>query len=214
MENASKALLMAGGILIALLIIAVLVYTFGTMSNFFKEQQTEEEIEQLTAFNNQYEAYNRKLLRGTDVVSVINKAISNNEKYGPNGYNETNYLIQVEFQITDTMGNLESGKTYGIEQFNTIKRNEEDFKQLKEKIFDCKEVRYHATTGRVNYILFVERKQNTRNIEKMKKGGYNGKCIKSINYIGRSIDRSSIVNPYGICITSLGKFFRNNRSKH
>jgi type II secretory pathway pseudopilin PulG len=160
MENASKALLMAGGVLIAVLIIGILLYSFGSMSGYFEEQASQEEIEQLAEFNNQYEAYNRKLLRGTDVVSVLNKAINNNEKYGVNGYNEPNYLIEVEFTIKDTTGNLQDGQTYNISNYEIIKQNSDDFTELKRKIFDCTEIKYDKTTGRVNYILFTERKQN------------------------------------------------------
>ena len=78
MENASKALLMAGGILIAVLIIGVLIYSFGTMSGYFSAEQDIEAAQQLKIFNDQYESYNRKLLRGTDVISVMNKAININ----------------------------------------------------------------------------------------------------------------------------------------
>lgn len=160
MENASKALLMAGGILIALLIMALLVYSFGTMSGFFDRESEIEKSEQLTAFNNQYEAYNRKLLRGTDVVSVINKAISNNEKYGQNGYDEPEYIIQVEFELVESVGNLQVGKKYNINDFNEMKKNSDNFTDFKRKIFNCKEIKYNNLTGRVNYLSFIEKQQS------------------------------------------------------
>jgi hypothetical protein len=158
MENASKALLIAGGVLIAILIIAMLVYSFGSISGYFEEKNSKEEIDQLTAFNAQYEAYNRKLLRGTDVVSVLNKAISNNEKYE---YKEYNYIIGVEFIIKETAGNWKAGKAYNITDYETMKQNENDFTELKRKIFDCTEVEYNEVTGRIDYILFTERKTET-----------------------------------------------------
>ncbi|MBO5478576.1 MAG: hypothetical protein J6A04_02520 [Clostridia bacterium] len=158
MENASKALLMAGGVLIALLIIGLLIYSFGTMSGYFETENTKEQAEQLKAFNDQYEAYNRKLLRGTDVVSVINKVIDNNEKYGINGYNEPNYIIQVEFELIDSVGNLEAGRIYNISNYSEMKKNQEDFTDFKRRIFNCKEIKYNKSTGRVNYISFIERK--------------------------------------------------------
>lgn len=82
MENASKALIIAGGILISILILSVLVYSFGNISQYFSSEEKVQQTEQLTTFNNQYESYNKKLLRGTDVISVINKAKDNNTKYG------------------------------------------------------------------------------------------------------------------------------------
>lgn len=83
MENASKALLMAGGMLLAILLISVGVLGYTRIKSF---KTTEAEIsakKQIQAFNAEYEAYNRKLLRGIDVISVVNKAISNNEIQDP-----------------------------------------------------------------------------------------------------------------------------------
>lgn len=37
--------------------------------------------EEILAFNNGFEAYNKKLMYGIDVISVLNKAIDNNRKY-------------------------------------------------------------------------------------------------------------------------------------
>lgn len=168
MENASKALTIAGGILIAILIIAALMTMFGSSSGMFRAEQDKKEIEQVVAFNNQYESYNKKLLRGTDVISVINKVIDNNKKYGVNGYNEPNYIMNVEFEMkealvytTDGISNDSSfkvGQKYDINSFSTIKSNQELFTDFKRRIFDCVSVKYNNTTGRVNYMLFVERK--------------------------------------------------------
>ena len=81
MENASKALLIAGGILLAMLVAALLVYLNSNIQ-IIKTAQSEKTFqEQLTAFNMQYEAYNKRIMYGTDIISVINKAIDNNEQY-------------------------------------------------------------------------------------------------------------------------------------
>ncbi len=157
MENASKALLMAGGVLIAILIIAILVYSFGTMGGYFDTENAEKQAEQLKIFNDQYEVYNRKLLRGVDVISVINKVLDNNQKYGPSEYDEPNYLMQVELEIKETVGNLQKGNTYLLEDYIKMRQNTENFTDFKRKVFDCKEIQYNRETGRVNYICFTER---------------------------------------------------------
>ena len=80
MENASKALVIAGGILLAMLTISLL---FLLLSNINSSKMTEEEklaAKQLQEFNQQWEAYNKKVLYGTDVISVLNKAMDNNSK--------------------------------------------------------------------------------------------------------------------------------------
>lgn len=145
------------------------------MNGYFEEEQLKEKTEQLVAFNNQFEAYNRKLLRGTDVISVINKVLDNNKKYGKNGYNEENYLMQVEFEMKEEIvyveGNrqanvtFEVGKSYTVDSFSSIKNNEYAFTDFKRRIFDCVEVKYSKITGRINYMKFTERKMTQNEYE-------------------------------------------------
>ena len=78
MENASKALLIAGGILLAMLVAAMLVLLNNNIQTLRTAQSDKTFHEQLVAFNMQYEAYNKKIMYGTDVISVVNKAIDNN----------------------------------------------------------------------------------------------------------------------------------------
>lgn len=160
MENASKALTIAGGILIAVLTIGLLVYVFTAMGTMSSEQENQELIQQAKEFNEQYEAFNHNLLRGTDVISVINKMVSNNTKYGPSGSNETEYLMSMEFEIKEELTdvNFQVGNRYNMSSFTTIRNNAEAFTDFKRKIFDCKQVKYNPKTGRVNYMLFIERK--------------------------------------------------------
>lgn len=73
MENASKALLMAGGILIAIIIIALLVKSFSSVSSFQKAKLTEEEQAQIIAFNEKYTKYVGQYVYGTEVLTLINK---------------------------------------------------------------------------------------------------------------------------------------------
>lgn len=176
MENASKALLMAGGILIAVLIIGLLVYMFNSSSQLFKTSEDIEQLEQIVAFNKEYEAYNRKLMRGTDIVSIINKANSNNTKYEL----LPEYKISVEFELIEELGYIKKevekdGKTIIIidkgnrtilpgwysndgDKWDEIKNNAEAFTDFKRRVFDCTKVEYSNETRRVNKMYFKERK--------------------------------------------------------
>lgn len=84
MENASKALLIAGGVLIALIIITMFIMMFSRISNINKEQEEQTKIEQLNAFNMAFEAYGKKVMYGADVITLINKVAENNKKYSGN----------------------------------------------------------------------------------------------------------------------------------
>ena len=78
MENASKALLIAGGVLIAILIVSVLVVTLNIVNSNQKTREKALATEQLVKFNQKYEAYNKKALRGTDIITLMKMAIENN----------------------------------------------------------------------------------------------------------------------------------------
>ena len=84
MENASKALLIAGGVLLAMMILALAVYVFTAMGGFAESQDRKKLTEQIEAFNNSYLAYNKSVMYGTDVLTVSNKAEENNLAYKDN----------------------------------------------------------------------------------------------------------------------------------
>ncbi len=73
MENISKALLIAGGILIGITIIALVTNTFNNMSIFQRTQLSEEEQKQLTAFNEKYTKYLNQYVYGIEVRNLMNK---------------------------------------------------------------------------------------------------------------------------------------------
>ena len=145
MENASKALIMAGSVLIALMIIGALLLMFNSLSSYQKvgEQNTREA--QVIEFNNQYETYNRKNVRGSDLYSLLNKVADYNRRKSTEGtgtQDEGQYLAYQPIKITfDLDGKLEqfyapiasSRDTYthliqkgGYEQSSTINEFEND----------------------------------------------------------------------------------------
>ncbi len=78
MENASKALIMAGGMLIALMIIGALILMFSNLSNYQQTRVEGEVDRQVVEFNNQYSTYNRPDVRGSELYSLLNRAINYN----------------------------------------------------------------------------------------------------------------------------------------
>ena len=68
MENASKALMIAGGVLISVLIISVALMVYNNMSSLSNSKQQVLEAEQLSKYNMQWESYNRDNLREADIV--------------------------------------------------------------------------------------------------------------------------------------------------
>ena len=81
MENATKALIIVANLMLAVIILSVVVYFFENMSILPTEEERVKKTEQARKFNLEYEVYDKKLMYGVDVISALNKANNNNEKY-------------------------------------------------------------------------------------------------------------------------------------
>lgn len=109
MENATEALYIAAGTLLGVMIISIVVFFFRRVGSLQEQQDRIMTADQLAEWNNMYLAYNKKIMYGTDLISVLNKAQSNNEKYVNGkgfltGYKYTNsYLINIEFTLNSPL---------------------------------------------------------------------------------------------------------------
>ena len=71
MENASKAIIMAGGILIGIIILSLLIWTFRPMGDVFEEQGEALSEEQLEKYNRQFNTFDKSLY-GSELLSLKN----------------------------------------------------------------------------------------------------------------------------------------------
>lgn len=112
MENASKALLMAGGILIALLIISALILMFNQIGAYGKSQEEMKKNSQIVEFNKDFEKYlDDKGITGADVISLFNKVNDYNQKTvnvsnGDDAEKTLDYTIKIKLTV------------YGLDKFN------------------------------------------------------------------------------------------------
>lgn len=160
MENAAKALLIAGGIAIALIIISLLVYSANKISEIGEINQKEAEVKQLAEFNAEYEAYNKKLMYGAEVLSVINKAEDNNIKYEDDAY-------KITIKVWDE-NNVEQIAVYNYKATSNSYLNKELYKIFvgyhkadgtkvdgkKTNAYECTSIDYSDKTGRVVSMTF------------------------------------------------------------
>ena len=133
MENAAKALVIAGGVLLGIISLTLLVYMFSNLSIIGNAQAEKKENEQLQAWNAEWEAYNKKLLYGAEVLTVINKARDNNNEYNNNS------MYMVEIHVKD-----KSNREMTIQELS----------HLKTSIFTCESVAYGNETGRMSEMNF------------------------------------------------------------
>lgn len=96
MENASNALLIAGGVLIGILILSLAVYLFTSFGTTSAEINQRNARQQIVEFNTQYTVYaNREDLTIYDIITVANMANQNNSQYGYVNNFATDYEISI-----------------------------------------------------------------------------------------------------------------------
>ncbi len=97
MENASKFLLMAGGVLIALLVISALVLMFNQIGDYEKGKSNTEKVSQVADFNKEFMVFTYDNIQGTDIISLANKIVNFNSKSGMQ--NSINYDKKIKLYL-------------------------------------------------------------------------------------------------------------------
>lgn len=108
MENAAKALTIAGNVLLAVIILSLVTYFYSTWRRIPIAEEAALLVEQAQEFNKQYEVFDKRLMYGVDVLSCVNKAISNNEKYVTGSWlsgalSPKEFAIEVEVILKDPL---------------------------------------------------------------------------------------------------------------
>ena len=158
MENAAKALTIAAGVLIGVIIITIAVYLFTTLGNTSSEVYSKVEQEKIDEFNNQFLKYDGLAnCTAHDIVSIANLAKNNNEYYELTEGSGYNYYVNVN--VIGQKNNLERESeeyyTNFIENNSTIRIAEEGQKEeTKIKCFKCTNIKISDITSRVYEIDF------------------------------------------------------------
>jgi hypothetical protein len=135
-------------ILTVLLVISlIIVVNINNNNKAEKEKQS---------YNNEFEFYNKEDVLGTDITTIINKAINQNIKHDvkkdENGFyinnNINSIAINVSFEsITD------NPKIYKMEELE--QKGLEDFNKLfGSSYYKCTQVTYHESTGLIESMTF------------------------------------------------------------
>lgn len=157
MENASKALIMAAGMLIGILILTLAVYLFTTFGASSALMYKEIETNRLSEFNSRFTSYEEKdNITIYDVVTVANMATENNKYYElvkRGNAKQNDYYIKVMLDGTSIEFGKGNDSNYVIEYYNNkIKTSLNDSELSKYK---CK-TEINETTGRVWKIIFIK----------------------------------------------------------
>lgn len=139
MESGSKALIMVASVLLAMIVIAFMTFSFNRMGTWATAQDDEILIEQTDKFNQEFEAYGKDLMYGVDVISCLNKAKSNNDKIEDermvNGEKyDAIYKVEVTFKLksplTEAVRVYHAGANGRPVEYLTDKPNESKVKVM------------------------------------------------------------------------------------
>ena len=105
--------------------------------------------------NLEFEKYLNEEIYGTDLATIINRAVDNNEKNEVQKNNKAIYLdnettsisIEIKMIDNDTIYQMETIYNKGIQNFINYYGN------IK---FKCVDVKYHSSTNKVKYMLFEQ----------------------------------------------------------
>lgn len=155
MENATRALVMAGGILIGILILGALMLMFNSIGAYQTNKNDSDKLTEIAQFNNQFEPYNKEDLTLMELKSVYNKILSNRKnsefKINSNLLDETKAKDILNCCDTDRDGQRESIYNDFINNFNSIIESQKIYRRFK-----CKSIEYANSGGRISQIDFED----------------------------------------------------------
>ena len=110
MENAAKALTIAGTILISVLVISAVVFMYRDLTSVKRQDAENQKVQEITDFNKSFESFD-KTLNGAKMLSLANKIQDYNTKYVDRmseGYNP----IVLYVDNSETYNNSDTYKGY------------------------------------------------------------------------------------------------------
>lgn len=109
---------------------------------------------QAIKFNSEFEFYNKESILGTDITTLINKAIDNNEKFAIPKDQNGRYEVDEKNSIKIYVHMIINDTTYAMEDLNN--RGLQEFTRYFGEIeFKCTDVKYHQASGKIAEMTFA-----------------------------------------------------------
>ena len=148
MENASKAIIIAGSVLMGIVVLSLLVAFFNNVRNLQQTKAETESIAKDVEFNKKFEAYNRDVY-GSELLSIAKFIEDYNLREG--GENKDYKKIELEVNVSEDLDAIlfKKGK-YNVEKLNnTINNIENGLENIKNKtiLFDNGSRRIYQLAG-------------------------------------------------------------------
>lgn len=139
----NSLLLLCVPIAIILFSVCGLLITLNTTNRIIREE------------NSEYEYYLNKNIDGTEVTTLINKAINQNENNNIQKNEKGHYIENDENSIKIEIKMITIDKTYPMEEIynNDITKFVQNFTLIE---FKCTNIEYHKKTGKISKIIFEQ----------------------------------------------------------
>ncbi len=136
---------MKKNIIVFLVILILILCVICVNINIIQKKKLE-----VDAFNRSFTPYNKSGLKGVEVITLINKAISNNEKYGVER-DDNGFFIDDENRIEIRV--IFNEKSYQMERIDAV--GIESFIEYFGSVdFECTNVEYHES-GKISEMTFL-----------------------------------------------------------
>ena len=136
------------------IIVILSIFLIIIISIYINYRQVVSRELQARKFNQEFEFYNKENILGTDVTTMINKAIDNNEKYNIQKGQDGGYIEDDKYSIKIYIHMIINDQTYKMEDI-TKTGLQEFTKYFGEVKFKCTDVKYHQLTRRVAEMTFA-----------------------------------------------------------
>ena len=150
MENSAKAIIIAGGMFILIMVITLLVIFGRSLSSYMQGQHDKEMVKQITEFNNKFANYQGTELRGNELISVLNRVIDYNAlEAGEYGYDPV--LVEIDLVDRNALDSVIKFNTSSTEEKNFLdecfqNKNKQIIKNSKDKDDNLKTISQKGTT--------------------------------------------------------------------
>lgn len=152
MENASNALMLAGGVLIAILLVGIIIVSFNGAADLAKTYDSKISSTSLQAFNNNFEKYLDDEISMSDIITMTHFA---------KNYNIQNELTEDDsIYISIECDGKQLEKKSDMDLIKYMQENtfvhDDSGNENKElyQTYKCKSVEYNKNTGTITKITF------------------------------------------------------------
>ena len=168
MENASRALLIAAGVLVGVLLLSLAVYLFTIFGNFGSEMSIQMNQENISEFNSQFTKYEshqdengdwQNLCRAQDVVTIANLAKENNGQYDYTSSDEGTGYYYVRVIVKTGHNTRNNYETASIDDYtNFLKQFSGSIQNgvFNVTYFKCTNIKINENSKRVCSITFEQ----------------------------------------------------------